>query len=276
VSRPTIGDPARAAVARAATLVLLWLGAALSARADAIDAAQRILADPARSPIPQGWILGGAAYHGTSTYAAAPPTTLAIPGAIYIGTPWLYLGDRLYYTISNQGPWQFYGRLRVRFGALDPEDEPEWAGMEPRRGQLEAGLGTVLTTPFGLWTARFSSDVSGRSHGTEVLLNWSAPIVGPGWLVMPGLGVFWRSDRLANYYFGGVSPAEAAPGRPAYDVGSTWSWTPQLIASYRFSPRWVGTFLFSYERFADSVRDSPLVDGKGRWDALVAIGYVWK
>ncbi len=61
---------------------------------------------------------------------------------------------------------------------------------------------------------RFSADVSGRSHGQEMLFNRSAPFVRERWIVMPGLAVFRRSGRLANYYFGGVAPDEAAPGRP--------------------------------------------------------------
>jgi outer membrane protein len=237
---------------------------------------QQVLGDSDTSPVPKGWTVGGIVYSGSSTYSAGQIETLPVPGGIYLGDDFMYLGDRAFYTFAKQGPLSFFGRVRLRLGNLDPADSPEWTGLQPRKWQLEAGLGSVLVSPVGLWTARFSSDVSGRSKGTEVLLNWSAPIVGERWLLMPGAGVFWRSGKLANYYFGGVSAAEAAPGRPAYDVGAVWSFTPQVIASYRLSPQWVAGLVLSAEVFADAVSNSPLVQKKARYDALIGMGYVWR
>jgi len=249
-----------------------------SARADGVglDALQQVLGDTATSPIPQGWTLGGVVYNGSSTYSAGETATWVVPGGIYIGKEFMYLGDRAYYTFGKRDGLSFFGRLRVRLGNLDPEDSPEWAGLSPRKSQLEAGLGAVMVSPVGLWAARFSSDVSGRSKGTEVLLSWSAPVVGNRWLVMPSAGLFWRSSGLANYYFGGVSAAEAAPGRPPYDVGATWSFAPALLASYRLSPSWLVGAVLSYEAFAGSVKDGPLVQKRGRYDALIGLGYVWR
>ncbi|MCU0969377.1 MAG: MipA/OmpV family protein [Rubrivivax sp.] len=269
----SLGTGARVRVAVAAALPCL-LGAA--AHADGLDAIQVVLGHAETSPVPQGWSAGAAAYSGSSAYAAGSSTTMVIPGGIYIGDPVMYLGDRIFYTFGRQGPLSFFGRLRVRLGNLDPEDSPAWTGMTSRKAQLEAGLGTVVVSPVGLWTARFSSDVSGRSNGTELLVNWAAPLVGEGWMVMPGLGVLWRDRRLANYYFGGVSPAEATPGRPAYEVGNAWSLAPSLIASYRLGPQWIAGVVLAYERFSSQIADSPLIQKNGRYDALVGFGYVWR
>lgn len=255
---------------------LTCTAACLAAPADGLDAIQHVLGNQQTSPVPRGLTLGGAVYNGSSVYSAAGASTMLIPGAIYIGDDWVYLGDRAFYTFARQGPVSFFGRLRVRLGNLDPADHAEWAGMTERKAQLEAGLGAVVVSPVGLWTARFSSDISGRSKGSDVLLNWSAPIVGDRWLLMPGAGVFWRSQRLANYYYGGVSAAEAAPGRPAYDVGDAWSFVPSLIASYRIDANWLAGAVLSYDRFSDSVADSPLVQKKGRYDVLLGLGYVWR
>ena len=249
---------------------------ASATRADDLQAIQQVLGDSDNSPVPAGWTLGGVAYAGSSVYRDGDSSTMAIPGAIYIGPKFMYLGDRAFYTFGHQGPVAFYGRLRVRLGNLDPEDQPEWAGLNERKGQLEAGLGAVLISPVGAWTARFSSDVSGRSKGTELLFNWSAPIVGERWLVMPGIGAFWRSSRLANYYFGGVSAAEAAPDRPAYDVGNAWSLAPSLVASYRLSPQWLVGAVLGADIFSDRISDSPLVQKRTRYDVLLALGYVWR
>ena len=258
-------------LARVTAAAALLCALSDTARADGLDSIQQVLGNTDTSPIPQGWTVGGVVYSGSSPYSAGGASTMPIPGALYIGDKLMYL-----YTFDKQGPVSFFGRLRVRLGNLDPADNAEWAGMTRRKGQLEAGLGAVMVSPVGLFTGRFSSDVSGRSKGTEVLLNWSAPIVGERWLVMPGAGVFWRSRNLANYYFGGVSAAEAAPGRPAYDVGNAWSFSPSLIASYRIDAHWVAGLVLSYDRFSDAIRNSPLIQKSGRYDALVGLGYVWR
>lgn len=262
---------ARAASA-AALLVLLHQ----TAHAEGLDAIQQILGNRDSSPVPSGWTVGGAAYSGSSPYIAASASNLAIPGGIYIGDRVMYLGDRIFYTFDRQGPVSYFGRLRVRLGNLDPADSPAWTGLTARKGQLEAGLGAVIASPVGLWTTRFSSDISGRSNGTELLLNWAAPFVRERWMAMPGVGVLWRGRRLANYYFGGVSQAEAAPGRPAYDVGNAWSLVPSLVASYRIDRRWVVGVVLGYEHFSSAIVDSPLIQKSGRYDALVGLGYVWR
>jgi outer membrane protein len=262
---------ARAAFA-AALLVLLHQ----TAHAEGLDAIQQILGSTDSSPVPPGWTVGGAAYSGSSPYIAASATNLAIPGGIYIGDRVMYLGDRIFYTFGKQGPVSYFGRLRVRLGNLDPADSPAWTGLTERKGQLEAGLGAIIASPVGLWTTRFSSDISGRSNGTELLLNWAAPFVRERWMVMPGIGVLWRGRRMANYYFGGVSQAEAAPGRPAYDVGNAWSLVPSLVASYRIDRRWLIGVVLSYEHFSSAIVDSPLIQKSGRYDALVGLGYVWR
>jgi outer membrane protein len=259
---------------RCAATALVVLGQ--TAHADGLEGIQQILGNRDSSPVPQGWTVGGAAYSGSSAYGAGTSTKLAVPGGIYVDDQVMYLGDRIFYTFGKQGPVSFFGRLRVRLGNLDPADSPDWTGLRARKGQLEAGLGAVIVSPVGLWTTRYSSDVSGRSRGTEVLVNWAAPVVGERWLVMPGIGAVWRGQRLANYYFGGVSEAEAAPGRPAYDVGNAWSLVPSLVASYRIDPQWIIGAVLSYERFPSAIANSPLIQKPGRYDALIGLGYVWR
>ena len=265
-----------AAFTRAAVAAALLAALGPTAHADGLEAIQQILGHSENSPIPPGWTVGGAAYSGSSAYSAGSATKLVIPGGIYIGDRVMYLGDRIFYTFGREGPVSFFGRLRVRLGNLDPADSPEWAGLTARKGQLEAGLGAVIVSPIGLWTTRFSSDISGRSKGTELLFNWAAPFVGERWMVMPGVGAFWRGQRLANYYFGGVSEAEAAPGRPAYDVGNAWSLVPSLVASYRIDRDWVTGVVLGYERFSSAISNSPLIQKSGRYDALIGLGYVWR
>jgi len=259
--------------------VLAWATPSRSQGLDGLDAlksVQSILSNSDASPLPAGWTLGAVAYSGPSVYTDGSTNKLLIPGGIYLGKDVMFLGDRAFYTFAQDGDLSFFGRARVRLGNLSPRDTPQWAGLTQRQAQLEAGLGTVLISPVGLWSARFSTDVSNRSNGTELLFNWTAPLFGERWLTMGSVGLMWRSGALANYYFGGVSASEATASRPAYDVGNTWSVVPSLVTSYRLSPQWLVGGVLSYEAFPASVRDSPLVQKSGRYDALVGIGYIWK
>jgi outer membrane protein len=243
---------------------------------DALESVQSILGNAQSSPLPNGWTVGAVGYSGPSVYADGSTSTMLIPGGIYLGSEAMFLGDRAFYTFARDGNLSYFGRARVRLGNLSPQDSPQWTGLEPRPAQLEGGLGSVLISPVGLWSARLSTDISNRSNGSEALLNWSAPLIGERWLAMGSVGLMWRSSSLANYYFGGVSASEATPQRPAYDVGATWSPVISLVTSYRLSPQWLVGGVLSYEAFADSVRESPLVQKNGRYDALLGIGYVWK
>ena len=59
-------------------------------------------------------------------------------------------------------------------------------------------------------------------------------------------------------------------------MGAVWSVAPQLIATYRLSPNWMAGMVLSAEVFSDAVRNSPLVQKKSRYDALIGLGCVWR
>lgn len=240
-----------------------------------IDALQLIVSKQDTSPLPQGWTVGAVAYTGSSPYQAGNSSTLGIPGAIYVGKNFMYLGDRILSTFYENDHFNLYAVGRYRGGNLNPEDHAEWAGLKQRKWQLDAGVGTHIYTPIGMITARVSSDVTGRSKGQDALLWFDAPIVREKWAIMPGMGMIWRSKNLANYYYGGVSNAEAIAARPAYDVGSSLSLSASLIATYRINRHWLAGLGFTLERYSDGIANSPLINKKGEYDLLLGLGYVW-
>ncbi len=163
----------------------------------------------------------------------------------------------------------------MRFGNLDPDDDPFLHGMEKRKGQFEAGFGADLITPYALWSVRATTDVTGTSNGQELMLWANFPIIRGPLLLMPGAGVMLRSHNLANYYFGGVSQDEARADRPAWNTGTTLSPMVSLIGSYRFSANWIGGFGINYERYDDDIADSPIVQHQGELYAGFGVGYIW-
>jgi MipA family protein len=231
--------------------------------------------DSPTSPIPKGLVLGGAFIGGQARYQHQDDTMLPIPGGLYFGENLMYLGDRARYYLSRDGNLSTYAFGRVRFGNLDPDDDRFFDGMNKRKGEFEAGFGADLVTPYALLTLRATSDVTGTSNGQEVMAWANFPIVRDRLLVMPGFGLMLRSHNMANYYFGGVSDDEVAPGRPQWNTGTTLSPMASIIGSYRFSPHWIGGFGVNYELYDNDIADSPLVQHDGELYAGVGLGYIW-
>ena len=254
------------------------LGAGEPARAasdDALDSLQALVTDKDTSPIPLGWSAGAAAYTGASPYHVEPNSVTAFPGAIYMSPKLMYLGDRASATVYQQGLFRVYGRGRLRLNSLNPDDHPEWSGLQARRWEVEAGLGAQAVTPVGLLTLRADSDVMNRSRGQDALVSMDVPLLRQRWALMPSVAMVWRSSNLANYYFGGVSRAEATAQRPYYDVGAALSLSVALVGSYRFDRHWIGAVVTDYERYPRAIRDSPLVGKPGTYDLIAGFGYTF-
>ncbi|MDM5129773.1 MipA/OmpV family protein [Aeromonas piscicola] len=231
--------------------------------------------DSPTSPVPKGLVLGTAVIGGDARYQAQDAAGYVIPGFLYFGDQFMYLGDRARYYFYKDETLAAYGYGRLRFGNLDPDEYVQFNGMEPRKWELEGGMGASLITPYALLSTRLSTDVTGRSQGQELLLWADFPIIRDRLLIMPGMGMMIRSSKLANYYFGGVSESEATAQRPAWDTGATLSPMMAIVTSYRFTPNWIGMFAANYERYDEEVANSPLVQHQGELYAGFGIGYIW-
>lgn len=230
--------------------------------------------DQDKSPIPNGIILGGAAISSQARYSKSSNDNLIVPGALYFGDNLMFLGDRARYYFNKDDDVAFFAYGRYRFSNLNPSDAG-FNGMHKRKGELEVGLGLTWITQYALLTTRIVSDVTGHSNGQELLVWADFPIVWDQLLVMPGLGTVVRSDKLANYYFGGVSASESSSDRNSWDTGTTISPMASVVTSYRFSSHWMGMFAANYEYYDKGIADSPLVQHNGEWFFITGIGYSW-
>lgn len=258
----------------ATTFALSLFSAYASAEAD-LGSIDIFSSNNPESPVPKGFILGGGVISGQARYQGQDNETWAVPGAFYFGDQFMYLGDRARYYFHVDDNLALYGYGRYRFGNLDPSDADSLHGMNKRKGELEGGIGATVITPYALLSARFATDVTGRSNGQELLLWADFPIIKDNLLVMPGFGMMIRSHNMANYYFGGVSSDEATPQRKQWNTGTTFSPMAAVITSYRFSPHWVGMFAANYELYDNDIADSPIVQHQGEWYVITGIGYTF-
>ena len=241
-----------------------------------LDSVASIVTDPDGSPLPYGWTAGAASYVGSSPYRAESGSVLAFPGAIYLSPKLMFLGDRVNVTVHYSDEVRYFARARLRFGNLSPQDHPEWTGLRSRDWEVEAGGGVQVLTPVGIVTVRASSDVIGRSRGQDAIVSLDLPYLRERFVVMPSLAVIYRSSNLANYYFGGVSRAEASPLHEYHDTGAMVSASVSVVGSYRISRRWLGAAIINYEHYPAGVRTSPLIGRSGSYDFLVGVGYSFR
>lgn len=111
-----------------------------------------------------------------------------------------------------------------------------------------------------------------------------------GWVATPQLNLDltdprgWRiglaaaaiaQERRYNQLFYGVSPAEAAPGRPAFSPpgGAAGGYLLGAV-SRRFDAWWLGAFVRRDSLHGASFIDSPLVRQRAHWSAGIALSRV--
>lgn len=110
----------------------------------------------------------------------------------------------------------------------------------------------------------------------NLLLQIRDPAGHVGWNLGLQAGPYFN-DREYNAYFYGVRPAEALPGRPAYDASGGYSGTQVMLTLTRRFPRWwIGGFV-RYDTLAGSViEDSPLVKQSDAVSVGLALSWVFK
>jgi MipA family protein len=160
-------------------------------------------------------------------------------------------------------PWRLDFFLTRRFEGtpygLSPDELP---GVTPREQGADVGVG------FAWRGARQQSvyveamrDATAVSHGGEVRLGYKHEFGAGRLRLRPHLMLGWRNSALNNYYYG-VSPAEAAPGRPAYEPGAGGEVQLDLYAIYRLPSDWVAIGGLTLTRRASGVRNSPIVENR--------------
>lgn len=155
-----------------------------------------------------------------------------------------------------------------------PEDEtPEiLEGLRTRNGEADLGARYYWKQDRHTWDLSVRQDISSTSKGTEVRAGYGYLWRGQRWDVQPVLSLEWRSSKLNDYYFG-VEPYEATTERAAYSAGSGLDVTAGLYARYRFLQHWSLLGGVYATQHSSSVRNSPLVDDRVQWGALLGAAY---
>lgn len=140
-----------------------------------------------------------------------------------------------------------------------------------RNDSQPLGIGTLQITPIGAFDFRAYHDF-GKSGGTLLQARYLAQLSMGRVTVYPEVGAEYQSGRYTRYYYGTTDADAATLGR-TYQPGSAVNLFAGLMVETRITQHWYTHLHVRRSAVADSIADSPLVRGKGRYSALLAAGY---
>ena len=172
--------------------------------------------------------------------------------------------------------WEVAAMADYRFGGYEADDSPVFVGMEDRNGTLELGGWVAFNIDEEIYLTAYAQQDVLDEHGGFELRGQAAWSINPhpATNITPSVGVSFRSEDLADYYYGVTEDEEllitdfAGSGedylRFAYAPGETM--TPYIGISVRqaLSRNWAVFLSAQHEFLPDEVEDSPIVDGDGR------------
>lgn len=179
------------------------------------------------------------------------------------------IGGRLF---SSNSAWEFGVVGRLQTLGFGPDTGPALAGLPPRGWTLEAGGmagwrgGPVQVNLKHYW------ELLGRHSGTTQELRFAYPRTLQNGYVVPYVTLIRQSSKYANYYFG-ITPAETAPDREAYDTGSALNVVAGVRWGYRLTPDWLLSVSAEVENLDDAIIKSNLVDKDYTHSVMVGLAY---
>ncbi len=182
-----------------------------------------------------------------------------IPAITYSGERLQWLGPSLRYGLAGSGKLRLALTANYRIGAYEETDSPVLAGLGDREGTLLAGLGLEAELPGGFDVGlSYEHDVFDRIGGGTARADISKDFQVGTMRLQPQLALNWLSADLGNHDFG-VPVSAAAPGRPAYELGSTWSYELGVGGFVELTESWLFAATVAVEFLDSEVSRSPIV-----------------
>lgn len=194
----------------------------------------------------------------SSPYADKDIHADLIPLIAYSGETLFLAGTKAGLHVFRNDDWRANLYAAYRFAGYNDEDNQALDGMKRDDG-VDSGFDLTRVTALGDFTLDATSDISSSSNGQVMSLYWSRYYEHGDWKVLPWVGGSWYSADYNRYYYG-VEASEARPDRPAYRADETVSFRIGSDIRYRLDRIQYLTFNLEYERLADDIYQSPIVD----------------
>ena len=220
----------------------------------------------------EGLSLGAGVIEVDPGYIGYHRQTNVVPLISYRSGPFFISGTEGGVVAAQSDVYTLSFGLVPQLNRLRASDSPELTGIQTREWTIDGRMNLSIRQPWGNTSFAVLHDILDRNNGTELLANYSYPIVLGAGRLTPAIGATWESANLTNYYYG-VSTAESLPNRPAYSSGSALNPTARLGYSVPVSDKWLLGAGLGYTHFDGTIRDSPIVDRSGSLSGRIFFMY---
>lgn len=197
-----------------------------------------------------------------------------IPAITFNGDNLQWFGPSLRYGLVGNDRLRLAATASYRLRAYDEDDSPALAGMGDRKDTLMAGLALISELPAGFNLALgYEYDVLDRIGGGQAQLRASRSFQYGITRFSPQLGLNWIQSDLSTHDYG-VTNAEAAPGRPAYEVGDAVTLEVGVGSFIELSREWRIVFDIGVEFLPSEITNSPIVSESTVVKGFFALTYV--
>ena len=225
------------------------------------------------------WTLGLAASAKDSAYAGEGVRIRPFPLVSYKGERVHFSGVTLGLHLLQRRNFTLDAVVSGRFDGFDSKDlgrlELERNGVDidrlaDRDPAADAGFEARWTSSHGDLRLRALADITDVSGGYELSAQYGYRFQLGKTTVIPGIGVRWMSDDLADYYYG-IRSNETFSGA-SYQPGSALVPEAGVVLNRALVGQWRLHALLQYQFLPDALADSPLLERDSRGVGHLVIG----
>ncbi len=187
--------------------------------------------------------------------------------------------NSLSYSVIKTGEYNFELLGKSLYYGYENSDSPRLEGMKDRDASIEAGARASLKTDYGLLSLHALTDMLRNHNGQEVELRFGGLFYADKWRGRQefNVGLFggmrWQSKDMVDYYYG-VNKSEVRNDRKEYHAGSAVIPFAGVQLNSWFSEHISVDGELKYERFPDSITNSPLTSAsKNEIKAIIGLTY---
>lgn len=201
--------------------------------------------------------------------------TRVIPAITYTGDRLQILGPAISFGLVGTGKVRLAASGNYRIGVYEEDDSDYLAGMGDRDDAFMAGLALRMELPKGFNVSlSYRHDVLNTIGGGEARGSLDKAFQLGTLRFSPEVGVNWLAEDLANHDFG-VPEDKALPGRPAYQLNSSYSVDVGIGMLYEITTEWLVVMNIAAEFFESGITDSPIVEEDYVLKGFFAINYLF-
>ncbi|MGO3127704.1 MAG: MipA/OmpV family protein [Luteimonas sp.] len=227
------------------------------------------------------WTVGVAASVKDSPYAGEGMRVQPFPLVTYEGERVYWRGVTFGVHLVEAGGFTLDAVVSGRFDGFDRGDlgrlELERNGVDidrlaDRDDGADAGLAARWRLGDGEFRLSAVADITGTSEGYELSADYGHRFRIGKTMVIPGIGVQWLSDDLANYYYG-VQPGETFAATPYQPDAAL---VPRVSVAFArpLVGKWRLQGLLQYQYLPDELADSPLLERNSGGVGHLVLGVV--